>query len=258
MVPARYPTGRLVGTRTVVDGLCLHALAAADPGPARLPVVLIHGLGVSGRYLVPTAARLAPRGPVYAPDLPGFGASDRPARALDMPELADWLAAWLAANNLALADFLGNSLGCQIIAELAARRPALVARAIFVGPTIDRHARTARQQLWRLLRDASREGPLEPLLASRDYLRFGLGRGWRTLRFALADRIEEKLPRIQAPTLVVRGERDPLVPPGWAEEVAHLLPRGHLVVLPGAAHAANFSAPDALLRAILPFLDTAV
>ena len=73
---------------------------------------------------------------------------------------------------------------------------------------------------------------------------------------ALADRIEEKLPHIQAPTLVVRGARDPLVPSRWAEGGHALLPHGRLVVLPARPTPPNFSAPDALLRAVLPFLYT--
>ncbi|MDQ3880940.1 MAG: alpha/beta hydrolase, partial [Chloroflexota bacterium] len=63
-----------------------------------------------------------------------------------------------------------------------------------------------------------------------------------------------KLPCVRVPTLVVRGGRDPIVPQAWAEEVARLLPRGRLVVIPGAAHAVNHDAPAALARVVLPFL----
>ena len=56
------------------------------------------------------------------------------------------------------------------------------------------------------------------------------------------------------PALVVHGSRDRISPLGWAEEVAHLLPDGRLVVLPGAAHAANFSAPAEFARAVRSFL----
>jgi pimeloyl-ACP methyl ester carboxylesterase len=55
----------------------------------RLPVVLVHGLGLSGRYMLPTAEHLAPHFPVYVPDLPGFGDSEKPAQTLDVPALAE-------------------------------------------------------------------------------------------------------------------------------------------------------------------------
>lgn len=59
---------------------------------------------------------------------------------------------------------------------------------------------------------------------------------------------------IRAPTLGVRGARDPIVPQRWAEEAARLLPRGRLVVIPGAAHSITFHAPLELTRVIRPFL----
>ena len=82
----------------------------------------------------------------------------------------------------------------------------------------------------------------------------GTSRSWRTFGHALADRIEEKLPRVRVPALVVRGSRDPVCPRRWAEEAAGLLPEGRLAVLPGAAHTASYSAPDGFVRAIGPFL----
>jgi pimeloyl-ACP methyl ester carboxylesterase len=90
-----------------------------------------------------------------------------------------------------------------------------------------------------------------------DYRAAGLRRAWETVKMALADRIEEKLPYIQAPALVVRGENDPVVPQDWAERVARLLPRGELCVIRDAAHTLNYSAPEQFAAAIRPFLRSA-
>jgi pimeloyl-ACP methyl ester carboxylesterase len=73
-----------------------------------------------------------------------------------------------------------------------------------------------------------------PLLA--DYRDAGPRRVWATYRLALRDRIEDKLPRIVVPALVLRGARDLIVPQRWAETVAGLLPAGELVVTPSGAH----------------------
>jgi 2-hydroxy-6-oxonona-2,4-dienedioate hydrolase len=67
---------------------------ASPRSSASPPIVLIHGIGVSGRYLLPAAVRLAANVPVYVPNLPGFGLSSKPARVLSVTELADALAAW--------------------------------------------------------------------------------------------------------------------------------------------------------------------
>ena len=220
-------------------------------------VVLVHGLVISSRYMVPTAERLAPLCNVYAPDLPGYGRSAKPAKILSLPELADALAGWMQAAGLEKAHLVGNSFGCQIIAEFALRHPARVERLVLQGPTVDPGARSLRQQLVRLARNSLREPRSLGPISTRDYWNAGLRRAWATMKIALRDRIEDKLPRIQAPTLVVRGTRDPLVPHAWAERAARLLPRGTLGEIPGAPHTINYSAPDAFVKLIGPFLGLA-
>src|SRR4051812_10983376 len=66
----------------------------------KTPIVLVHGLSVSSRYMLPTIHAMAPYFPVYAPDLPGFGKSDKPSHVLSVPELADSLAACIEALGL--------------------------------------------------------------------------------------------------------------------------------------------------------------
>lgn len=63
----------------------MHARHAGARGPA---VVLVHGVGVSGRHLVPAAELLARRCRVWIPDLPGFGRSQDPGRLLGLASLA--------------------------------------------------------------------------------------------------------------------------------------------------------------------------
>ncbi len=111
----------------------------------RAPVVLVHGLGVSSRYMRPLARHLATDLRVHAPDLPGFGRSGKPRRVLSIPELADWLAAWMEAAGLRRAALVGNSLGCEILVELVLRHPERVERLVLQGRTPEPGARTARQ-----------------------------------------------------------------------------------------------------------------
>jgi 2-hydroxy-6-oxonona-2,4-dienedioate hydrolase len=248
--------GGLRSTWTRVGRVRLHArcgIGAAEDDP---PVVLVHGLGVSSRYLIPTARLLAREYRVYAPDLPGSGRSERPRRVLDIDQLADALTGWMRANELAHATLIGNSLGCQTIAALALRHPALVDSAVLIGPTMDRHARSTLRQFGRLLVDSTREVPAQPFLTLLDYWITGPYRTWRTLQYGLHDPLEMKLPRIQIPVLVVRGARDPIVPQDWSEEVTRLLPCGRLVVIPGGAHTV-ISTPHRLVRVLRPFLRAA-
>lgn len=85
--------------------------AAPDGAPE---VVLLHGLGVSSRYMLPLARELAPHFRALAPDLPGFGHSDHPPAALDVPGLADALLAWIDAAGLIAPVLVADSVGCQV------------------------------------------------------------------------------------------------------------------------------------------------
>jgi len=218
-------------------------------------VVLVHGLIVSGRYMVPTLKQLAPHYRVFAPDLPGFGKSGKPPTVLDVPGLSSALCAWMEAVGLEKAALVGNSMGCQVIAHLAARRPELVERVVLQAPTMDPRGRTVSQQVTRFLLDVPREPPSLIPIELNDLLAAGPRRGWRTLHHALEDRIEENLPRVRVPALIVRGSRDPICSQRWAEKTARLLPEGGLVVLPGVAHAANFDAPAAFAAVVRRFLE---
>jgi pimeloyl-ACP methyl ester carboxylesterase len=99
--------------------------------------------------MLPVAERLAWDHRVYLPDLPGFGDSAKPEQVLNVPALADALASWIGAAELAPAALLGNSFGCQIIADLAARYPGLVSRAVLQGPTTPPEERS---WLWQFVR----------------------------------------------------------------------------------------------------------
>lgn len=250
------PLGRLRSGWTHAAGGWMHVRqGAVGQGGDAPAVVLVHGSVISSSYMAPTARMLAPSCCVYAPDLPGFGWSFRPPRALDVPGMAGALAAWMDAIGLPEAVLIGNSLGCQVVAELAVRFPSRVTRAVLVAPTIDPSARTFPRQLARWLMDCPLEHPSLGLLLLRDCLLSGPFRLVPTIRHMLRDRIEEKLPRMGAPTLVVRGGRDPIVPQRWAEEAAGMLPDGRLVVLPGGAHCLNYSSPERLVRVVRPFVE---
>ena len=236
-----------------VDGLRWHAWRAGA-GAGVADVVLVHGLGVSGRYLLPTAAALAPSVRVHVPDLPGFGRSGRPATVLDVGALAERLGGWLDACGIERPTLLGNSVGCQVIVHLAARRPARLRSAILVGPTMDASARSLPRQLWRLLRDAVREPPGLVRLQLADYARAGARRTLATARHALRDPIEDVVGAVRVPTLVVRGARDPIVGQRFAEELTRRLPAGRLVLVPGAAHAVNWTAAPRLAELVLAFM----
>lgn len=230
-----------------VAGRPMHARAWGERG--RPEVVLVHGLSMSSRYLVPTAEHLASRLRVYAPDLPGFGASAAPERTLGVRGLADVLVEWAEAAGVGPAVFAGNSLGCQVLLDLAVRQPGRALGLVLVGPTGEPAVSVARLMA-RASADVFRERPaLWPIIA-RCYLRTGPRRTWQTLRDLVDDRPEDRAPLVGVPAAVVRGARDVIVPHWWAERLAAELPGARLYTVPGAAHAVNFGAPWAVASAV--------
>jgi pimeloyl-ACP methyl ester carboxylesterase len=142
------------------------------------------------------------------------------------------------------------------VVDLAVRYPDLVERVVLQGPTMDPRARTVWQQIARWLRNSPQEPLSHGLISAREYPRCGLRRLIKTFRYALDDRIEEKLPHVRVPALVVRGSRDPIVPQRWAEEASRLLPMGRLAVILGAPHTVVYDAPLDLARVVRPFLSS--
>ncbi len=238
-----------------VFALKIHTRVSITVSTDDRAVVLVHGLGVSAEYMLPTLERLASEFTVWAPELPGFGQSDKPTHVLDIPELADVLAKWAGAVGLQSAIFLGNSLGCQVIIDLAVRYPELVNAVILVGPTVDSAARTMIQQVWRGCRDLIHEPWSLWRILLRDYLRTGTWRMFRTLQFALRDNVVEKCRSVSARTLILRGRFDTIAPTRWIEELAILIPNASIAVLPDGTHASNYSVPDELVRVAREFLN---
>ncbi len=224
-------------------------------GTGRRPVVLLHGLVVSSAYHVPLAEQLARRWTVHAPDLPGFGRSETPDAALDTRDLGGALIDWMDACGLSDAALVANSFGCQVAAESVLTRPDLVGKLVLLAPTMDPRTRRIPELLRRWRLEMRTQSPSLRRLMMRDYLRAGFGRAIGTVRHALDDRIEDKLPHLEVPTLVVRGTRDPIVDDRWATEVTRLLPDARLRRLPGATHAINHEMPLQTARVVAPHLE---
>src|SRR3954447_23599176 len=210
--------------------------------PTRTPIVHVHGFGISGSYLEPTAARLASRYPTYVPDLPGMGRSISPERPLDLPGLAAALIAYCDQVGVERATFVGNSLGCPLIIEVASRFANRIERAVLVSPA----GGPNNQPMGRALKQMVLDGPREELsmlpIAARDYMKFGLLGSWALFKAMIAYPTLERLHDLVMPTLVIGGDRDPLVHFDRVGVFAGL--SGVEGVKVQGAHALNYSRPE--------------
>jgi pimeloyl-ACP methyl ester carboxylesterase len=241
-----------------VGGTSVHCRRSTDGDG--VPLVHLHGFAISGAYLMPTARALAGRGVNVVPDLPGYGRSQRRARVLDIPGLAESAIAILDRLEIDRAVLVGNSMGCAVSLEVAHMAPERVHRLVLVSPAGGEHNRPLGRALAQLAKDGFRESPRMFPVAVPDYVRFGPLNGLRLFSELTRFPSLERLLHTPVPTLAVLGTRDPLLPsPERIREVARLAPE-HLTVavVDGAAHAVNFSHPAELAGVIGLWLDDAV
>jgi 3-oxoadipate enol-lactonase len=226
-----------------VDDIKLYYEVHGD-GPS---VLLIPGLGADTRLFVNVVPLLARSHQVVVLDPRGGGQSDKPAGQYTIEQMADDVAGLSGTLGVASADVVGYSMGGKIALQLAASRPELIDHLVLCatapGPTVTR--RFSRR--WFMMDVASRipmfrKADAQPSFAfeaQRQASRSFDGRGL--------------LPQIKASTLIIRGRRDRIVPPGDADELARI-PGSSLVDLPGGHLTLVMAHGKVLAEAISSFL----
>ena len=236
-----------------VRGVATHSRSSSSR-PDDTPFVLIHGFIISSLYMIPLAEQLAQGHEVHAIDLPGYGRSESPAEPFDVPGLADHVAKWIQDVVQRPCHIVGNSFGCQVGADLAARHGSLVDTLTMIGPTIDPTAPTLFEQMGRLLRDIPHE-PFRLILNHVvDYARAGPRFVIALMRVMMEDLILTKLPLVRQPSLVIHGARDPICPPEWIQRVVAALPHGNGIEVPRGSHCVHYAAPALTAELIEKFI----
>lgn len=268
-----------------IDGIRVRYWRAGKDGTL---VLLIHGFGASVEWWERNVTALSARHRVYALDLPGFGRSERLPEALSLSMAAGFVQRFLDAMDVPRVHVVGNSLGGLIAMLFAIQFPEAVERLVLVSA-----AGFARQVHWifrllplPLLRrwlvrpdrrklevfhrrfihsdsswltadwldrvhalDASPGMPRMLL----DVARTGVNLGG--IKASVLNPLHEKLPTLAAPTLIVWGDRDRLVPPAHAEIGRRLLPNAHVHILPGCGHCPQLERAAEFNELLLKFLN---
>ena len=247
------------------------------------PVVLLHGFGGSSFAWRLVAPALARRYHVIAPDLNGFGWTQRPKEvaAYTYAGQAEMVLGVLRALGIERFHVIGHSYGGGLALWLAGRYPQRVRSVVLVSSVLPDYSQQQRQT-WARFRTfnwllvhffvLSRAGVRRTLeLCIHDKRRITselvdayrerlLVEGVDDAYYGLMAPVDLPVPEVslhdvQAPTLVVWGREDRLISLARAETYVPQLPQGQLVVLDDCGHMALEECPDRLLAEVLPFLD---
>ncbi|MGB4135128.1 MAG: alpha/beta hydrolase [Microbacterium sp.] len=225
-------------------------LVAEDFGAGDRPIVLLHGIGMGRSVYVDLVGRLDGR--IIGIDLPGFGEAPEPVRTLTMERHADLVAAFLRDRGIADAIVVGHSMGSQIAAEVGARHPGVVSALVLAGPTVNSAKRSVAAQAGYLFVDLVGERPLVLWRGAREYLRGG-PHLIRKMRATIVHHPENAYPRIRVPTLVLRGQHDPLAPSDWCEQIVAAIPDARFAEVPGHGHGTMISDAEVAADTIRDF-----
>jgi pimeloyl-ACP methyl ester carboxylesterase len=226
----------------------IRSRSVGEPFPGVPEVVLVQGMAVAD-YLMPAAAELGRWTRAHLVELPGFAGSGEPTRKLDVPGYAAAVVEWLDAAELGPVVLAGHSSGTQVAARAAVQAgDGRVVAVVLASPTIAPIARPLPRMLLRWRLDGRHEPPGLTGSHLREWRRAGVRGLVHLVRVHLRDRIEESVPALTVPVLVLRGADDRLSTAEWARGLAAAAPAGRYQELPGAhtflwADPASWSAP---------------
>lgn len=256
-----------------IDGARRVHYDEAGGGPA---LVIITGLGQPRWVSAERVAAFSDAYRVITLDNRDAGEGLPESAPYSIADLAEDVAGMLRAFEIERAHVLGESMGGFIALELALRHPEMIDRLVLVstGPAGVSAAPTAPLvpardtwiddpvERWRVaLPRAVAPGFFDtrPELLDRLAETFrGNSQTWegRARQFAAQEHfdVRDRLGEITAPTLIVHGDLDPLLPPSGAEQLAEGIPDAQLMLVPGAGHVLRSECPDEMNRVMRMFL----
>jgi pimeloyl-ACP methyl ester carboxylesterase len=236
------------------------------------PVLFLHGFeGHPGA--APYLCDLAQRRQVIAPEMPGFSGSMQGAGELqDIVDYALFYRRFITEQIGAPVDLIGHDLGGMLAAEVAAFSPHLVRRLVLVdayGLWLDEHEipdvfvqtpAALRELLWAQPERAEvleqRRGADEEVDPTTQALNAQQDRAIAAkFLWAVPERgLAKRLRYVEAPALLVWGERDRLIPPAYAQAFRRQMARAETALIADAGHLPMLEQPEAFLSTVERFL----
>jgi pimeloyl-ACP methyl ester carboxylesterase len=235
------------------------------------PLVYLHGAFGYGGW-PPLLARLAQRYSVYAPLHPGFTEAGDLDAIDDVLDLTLYHFDLLDALDVRSPIIVGHFFGAMVAAEMAALRPRIARKLVLISPAglwldddpgVDVFATPAtelRAVLFRDPKSAAAKKTMPELDDEEERAQQSLERARALSAVAkflwpIPDKgLRKRLHRITAPTLVVMGSDDKLVPPPYGAEVTSRVPNSRVEVIQDSGHLPMLEQPEEVARVVSEFL----
>ena len=238
------------------------------------PLVYLHGaFGYRGWHLFLDA--LAENFTVYAPIQPGFvDSAPGPDDIDDLLDLTLYHFDLLEALGLQSPNIVGHFLGSMIAAEMAALRPGSVGNLVLAAPAglwldeepgVDYFATPMNELRGVLFAEPDSDAAKSVLPEPQDDLERGTQIIERVRSLATVGKflwpipdkgLKKRMPRIKAPTLVVVGEQDKIVPPSYGDEFASRIADASVRTIAGAGHMLMIEFPEEFAAVVTEFLQS--
>lgn len=237
-------------------------------GGAGAPMVYLHGARGAPIWL-PFMERLAQHFELIVPEHPGFGGSETPPWLDNVGDVAYFYLDVLAALKLKAVHLVGTSLGGWIAAELAVRNTARLASLVLSGPA-GIHVKGLSKGdifLWsneehtrNLFYDQKIADQALARTPSEDELMLDAKNKLTLAKLAWQPRLynpdlHKWLHRIDVPTLLLWGDKDKVVPPGYGPEFQKLIPGARLEIIKDCGHLPHVERADEFVDRIVAFAE---
>lgn len=254
------------------------------------PLLLVMGLAADSTAWLFQLPAFSERYRTIVFDNRGVGRSSKPAGPYTIRQMADDAAALLAALGIARTHVVGVSMGGMIAQELALQHPERIRSLVLACtyPEPDEEVRLGRATSMAQLGgnvDASGNatidlGTIDPMMIFQTLLPkvfspaflmnqlptlmqlfggalqygFSIEAIMAQVDAVMSHKATDRLQTVTAPTLVLTGDADLLIPPANSDLIAREIPGAQLVKIPGGTHGFNFETPELFNTAVLEFL----
>ncbi|HOK35280.1 MAG TPA: alpha/beta hydrolase [Candidatus Pacearchaeota archaeon] len=232
-------------------------------------LLILHGWGSNSERWQKVKEIIEKEGiDILIPNLPGFGFTPPPEKPWGVDDYLNWVLNFLKENNWQKFNLLGHSFGGGISVRLAQTHPEMIEKLILCAPAVIRNEKPKRILFFSSLGSVGKkilslpgfkklypvsQKLISKIYGSKDYYA-AEGVMKDTFKKVISEDLKFALEEIKAPTLILWGDKDEMLPVEHAYILHQKIKNSKLIIFPGGKHSLNIQMPEKIAESILKFL----